>query len=78
MRPCSPCLFDRDTEGAIVKRFRTTNIEGEYLVESDNPDKGRYPTMIWKGQADGDAQGFDLIGRVIWAGHGFKRVTNGA
>ncbi len=66
MRPCSSCLFDRDTEWAIVKRVRTTNIEGEYLVESDNPDKGRFPTMIWKTGGEGDAQGFDLIGRVIW------------
>jgi hypothetical protein len=41
-----------------------TNIEGEFLVELDNPDKGRHPTMIWK--TDGDAQAFDLIGRVIW------------
>jgi hypothetical protein len=49
-----------------VRRVRTTNIEGEFLVESDNPDKGRFPTMIWKTGAEGDAQGFDAIGRVIW------------
>ena len=60
------CLFDRATEGAIVKRIRMTNIEREFLVESDNPDKLRFPTMIWKTGGEGDAQGFDLIGRVIW------------
>ncbi len=60
------CLFDRTADGAIVKRVRTTNIEGEFLVESDNPDKRRHPTMIWKADGDGDAQGFALIGRVIW------------
>ena len=55
-----------------MKRVRTTNIEGGFLVESDNPDKRRNPTMIWKAGGDGDAQGFDLIGRVIWGWTRFK------
>ena len=60
------CLFDRTTPGAIVKCVQTINIEEEFLVGSDNPDKGRYPTIIWKTGGKGDAQGFDLIGRMIW------------
>ncbi len=61
------CLYDRAAEGAIVKRVRKTNVETDFLVESDNPDKKAHPTAIWNRGAPEEGQAYTMIGRVIWS-----------
>lgn len=61
------CLYDLAAEWAIVKRVRKTNVEAEFLVESDNPDKKAHPTTIWNLGAPEEGQAYSMIGRVIWS-----------
>ena len=59
----NPC----EAEGAVVKRVRKTNVEAEFLVEPDNPDKKAHPTTIWNRGAPEEGQAYSMIGRVIWS-----------
>ncbi len=61
------CLYDRAAEGAVVKRVRKTNVETDFLVESDNPDKKAHPTAIWNRRASEEGEAYSMIGRVIWS-----------
>ncbi len=61
------CLYDRASEGAIVKRIRLTDYAGTYIVESDNPDGARFPPMVWRRDEPEEVQTFRMIGRVIWS-----------
>ena len=60
-------LYDLEKETAVVKRLMATNWEGEFLLESDNPDKKQFPTNIWKKDLPDDSQFYRMIGSVICA-----------
>ena len=69
-------LYDLEKETAVVKRLMATNWEGEFLLESDNPDKKQFPTKIWKKDLPDDSQFYRMIGSVICAWTLFKYSSN--
>lgn len=48
----------------IVRRFRS-GLKDDWLVGSDNPDKGRYPDIVVSNES---VTSMDIRGRVVWRG----------